>query len=77
MTPVTSLTQQQNAELWAGIRHDIGLSGTIRRYFRVTSLPLNTTWRNVCWPRKKPFCPPAFSAIRELLRQGNNRQAVT
>lgn len=27
MTKVTSLTQQQRAELWAGIRHDIGLSG--------------------------------------------------
>ncbi|EGM60919.1 cell division domain protein [Shigella flexneri SFJ17B] len=24
---MTSLTQQQRAELWAGIRHDIGLSG--------------------------------------------------
>lgn len=26
---------------------------------------------------QKPFCPPAFSAIREYLRLGNNRQAVT
>lgn len=76
MTKVTSLTQQQRAELWAGIRHDIGLSGDsplLSRHF----LPLSTIWRNVCWPRKKPFCPPAFSAIREYLRLGNNRQAVT
>lgn len=29
MTKVTSLTQQQRAELWAGIRHDIGLSGDL------------------------------------------------
>ena len=27
MTKVTSLTQQQRAELWAGIKHDIGLPG--------------------------------------------------
>lgn len=47
MTKVTSLTQQQRAELWAGIRHDIGLSGDsplLSRHF----LPLNIIWRNVC-----------------------------
>ncbi len=70
------LTQQQRAELWAGIRHDIGLS-EIHRCFRVTSLPLSTIWRNAAGRAKKPFCPPAFSAIRGVLRLGNNRQAVT
>lgn len=59
MTKVTSLTQQQRAELWAGIRHDIGLSGDsplLSRHF----LPLSTIWRNVCWPRKKAILPASF-----------------
>lgn len=59
MTKVTSLTQQQRAELWAGIRHDIGLSGDsplLSRHF----LPLSIIWRNVCWPRKKAILPASF-----------------
>lgn len=59
MTKVTSLTQQQRAELWAGIRHDIGLSGDsplLSRHF----LPLSIIWRNVCWPRRKAILPASF-----------------
>ncbi|MGT8895247.1 flagella biosynthesis regulator Flk [Escherichia coli] len=76
MTKVTSLTQQQRAELWAGIRHDIGLSGDsplLSRHFPAAEH--NLAQRLLA--AQKPFCPPAFSAIREYLRLGNNRQAVT
>ena len=59
MTKVTSLTQQQRAELWAGIRHDIGLSG---------DSPLLS--RHFPGRAKKPFCPPAFSAIRGVFTSG-------
>ncbi len=73
---VTSLTQQQRAELWAGIRHDL-VCREIHRCFRVTFLPLSTIGATSAGRAKKPFCPPAFSAIGEYLRLGNNRQAVT
>lgn len=76
MTKVTSLTQQQRAELWAGIRHDIGLSGDsplLSRHF----LPLSIIWRNVCWPRKSHSARQLLAQLGEYLRLGNNRQAVT
>ncbi len=69
MTKVTSLTQQQRAELWAGIRHDIGLSGDrplLSRHFPAAEH--NLAQRLLA--AKKPFCPPAFSAIRGVFTSG-------
>lgn len=40
ITRLISLTQQQSAEVWAGIKHDLGIKMT-RRYCRATSPPLN------------------------------------
>ncbi|NYY76817.1 hypothetical protein DMI62_13850 [Escherichia coli] len=74
MTKVTSLTQQQRAELWAGIRHDIGLSGDsplLSRHFPAAEH--NLAQRLLA--AQKPFCPPALAQL-EYLRLGNNRQAV-
>ncbi len=76
MTKVTSLTQQQRAELWAGIRHDIGLSGDsplLSRHFPAAEH--NLAQRLLA--AQKPFCPPALAQLGEYLRLGNNRQAVT
>lgn len=49
----------------------------IHRCFRVTSLPLSTIWRNVCWPRKSHSARQLLAQLGEYLRLGNNRQAVT
>ncbi len=36
ITRLISLTQQQSAEVWAGMKHDLGIKMT-RRYCRATS----------------------------------------
>ncbi|NYY78385.1 hypothetical protein DMI69_14845 [Escherichia coli] len=59
MTKVTSLTQQQRAELWR-VSGTILVCREIHRCFRVTSLPLSIIWRNVCWPRRKAILPASF-----------------
>ena len=70
MTKVTSLTQQQRAELWAGIRHDIGLSGDSPLLSRHFPAAEHNLAQRLLVPRKKPFCPPAFSAIRGVFTSG-------
>ena len=58
-----SLTQQQRAELWAGIS-TILVCREIRAF---ASLPaVSIIWRNVCWAAQKAILPASFSAIREI-----------
>jgi hypothetical protein len=42
ITRLVALTSQQNAEVWAGIKHDLGLKGDARCW-RATLAPPKTT----------------------------------
>ena len=77
MTKVTSLTQQQRAELWAGIRHDIGLSGDsllLSRHFPAAEYNLA---QRLLAAQKSHSARQLLAQLGEYLRLGNNRQAVT
>ncbi|EDS92641.1 flagella biosynthesis regulator Flk [Escherichia albertii NBRC 107761 = DSM 17582] len=77
MTKVTSLTQQQRAELWAGIKHDIGLPGDsplLSRHFPAAEH--NLTQRLLA-AQKSYSARRLLAQLGEYLRLGNNRQAVT
>ncbi|MDK9364793.1 MULTISPECIES: flagella biosynthesis regulator Flk [Lelliottia] len=77
ITRLVALTSQQSAEVWAGMKHDLGLkneSPLLSRHFpaaeqnlnlRLTTAQQNHTTRQV------------VSQLTELLGQGNNRQAVS
>ncbi|NYY81424.1 hypothetical protein DMI65_19955 [Escherichia coli] len=68
MTKVTSLTQQQRAELWA-VSGTILVCREIHRCFRVTSAAEHNLAQRLL-AAQKPFCPPAFSAIRGVFTSG-------
>ncbi|HDS9358683.1 TPA: flagella biosynthesis regulator Flk [Enterobacter cancerogenus] len=77
ITRLIALTSQQNAEVWAGMKHDLGLRNDAplqSRHFpaaeqnlnqRLNTAQLNHNTRQI------------MSQLTELLGQGNNRQAVS
>ncbi|MEZ6875109.1 flagella biosynthesis regulator Flk [Enterobacter sp. KBR-315C3_2022] len=77
ITRLIALTSQQNAEVWAGMKHDLGLRNDAplqSRHFpaaeqnlnqRLNAAQLNHNTRQI------------MSQLTELLGQGNNRQAVS
>ncbi|EMV4125978.1 flagella biosynthesis regulator Flk, partial [Escherichia coli] len=77
MTKVTSLTQQQRAELWAGIRHDIGLSGDSPLLSRHFPAAEHNLAQRLLTAQKSHSARQLLAQLGEYLRLGNNRQAVT
>ena len=77
MTKVTSLTQQQRAELWAGIRHDIGLSGDSPLLSRHFPAAEHNLAQRLLAAQKSHSARQLLAQLGEYLRLGNNRQAVT
>ncbi|RZN20412.1 MULTISPECIES: flagella biosynthesis regulator Flk [unclassified Escherichia] len=77
ITKVTSLTQQQSAELWAGIKHDIGLpsdSPLLSRNFPAAEQNLA---QRLLAAQESHSVRQLLAQLSEYLRLGNNRQAVT
>ena len=77
ITRLVALTSQQNAEVWAGMKHDLGLKSDtplLSRHFPAAeqnlNLRLNTAQQNHTTRQ-------IVSQLTELLGQGNNRQAVS
>lgn len=77
ITRLVALTSQQNAEVWAGMKHDLGLKNDtplLSRHFPAAeqnlNLRLNTAQQNHTTRQ-------IVSQLTELLSQGNNRQAVS
>ncbi|MNS93599.1 Flagellar regulator flk [compost metagenome] len=77
ITRLVALTSQQNAEVWAGVKHDLGLKNDtplLSRHFPAAeqnlNLRLNTAQQNHTTRQM-------VSQLTELLGQGNNRQAVS
>lgn len=77
MTKVTSLTQQQRAELWAGIRHDIGLSGDSPLLSHHFPAAEHNLAQRLLAAQKSHSARQLLAQLGEYLRLGNNRQAVT
>lgn len=77
ITRVIALNQQQSAEVWAGLKHDLQLksdSPLLSRHFPAAEQNLNqrlTQAQNTVSNRQ------VISQLTELLAQGNNRQAVS
>jgi hypothetical protein len=77
ITRLIALTSQQNAEVWAGVKHDLGIRNDAplqSRHFpaaeqnlnqRLNSAQLNHNTRQI------------IAQLTELLGQGNNRQAAS
>lgn len=77
ITRLVALTSQQSAEVWAGVKHDLGLKNDtplLSRHFPAAeqnlNLRLNTAQQNHTTRQ-------VVSQLTELLGQGNNRQAVS
>ncbi|HEB1226135.1 flagella biosynthesis regulator Flk [Escherichia albertii] len=77
MTKVTSLTQQQRAELWAGIKHDIGLPGDSPLLSRQFPAAEHNLAQRLLAAQKSYSARRLLAQLGEYLRLGNNRQAVT
>jgi len=77
ITRLISLTSQQNAEVWAGVKHDLGLKNDtplLSRHFPAAEQNLN---QRVNTALQNHTTRQMVSQLTELLGQGNNRQAVS
>ncbi len=77
ITKVTSLTQQQSAELWAGIKHDIGLPGDSPLLSRNFPAAEQNLAQRLLVAQESHSVRQLLAQLSEYLRLGNNRQAVT
>lgn len=77
ITKVTSLTQQQSAELWAGIKHDIGLPGDSPLLSRNFPAAEQNLAQRLLAAQESHSARQLLAQLSEYLRLGNNRQAVT
>ncbi|TGB67831.1 flagella biosynthesis regulator Flk [Escherichia sp. E4930] len=77
ITKVTSLTQQQRAELWAGIKHDIGLPGDSPLLSRNFPAAEQNLAQRLLAAQESHSVRQLLAQLSEYLRLGNNRQAVT
>lgn len=77
VTRLIALTSQQNAEVWAGVKHDLGLKGDaqlLSRHFPAAEQNLNHRLENA---QQNLSVRQTLSQLTELLSLGNNRQAVS
>lgn len=77
ITRLISLTQQQGAEVWAGVKHDLGLKNDtplLSKHFPAAEQSLNQRLDNATQQHANR---QVLSRLTELLGQGNNRQAVS
>ncbi|MFU0779710.1 MAG: Cell division protein [Citrobacter braakii] len=77
ITRLISLTQQQSAEVWAGMKHDLGVKSDTplqSRHFPAAEQNLN---QRLGVAQQNHANRQVLSQLTELLSQGNNRQAVS
>lgn len=77
ITRLISLTQQQNAEVWAGMKHDLGVKSDtplLSRHFPAAEQNLT---QRLGVAQQNHAHRQVLSQLTELLSQGNNRQAVS
>lgn len=77
ITRLMALTSQTNAQVWAGVRHDLGLkndSPLVSRNFPAAEQNLN---QRLATAQQNLSTRQTLSQLTELLNHGNNRQAVS
>lgn len=77
ITRLVALTQQQSAEVWAGMKHDMGLKSDaplLSRHFPAAEQNLN---QRLTSAQQTHVNRQVLSQLTELLSVGNNRQAVS
>ncbi|HCL6625359.1 TPA: flagella biosynthesis regulator Flk [Citrobacter amalonaticus] len=77
ITRLISLTQQQSAEVWAGMKHDLGVKSDtplLSRHFPAAEQNLS---QRLGVAQQNHANRQVLSQLTELLSQGNNRQAVS
>ena len=77
ITRLISLTQQQSAEVWAGMKHDLGVKNDTplqSRHFPAAEQNLN---QRLGVAQQNHANRQVLSQLTELLSQGNTRQAVS
>lgn len=77
ITRLISLTQQQSAEVWAGMKHDLGVKSDtplLSRHFPAAEQNLS---QRLGVAQQNHANRQVLSQLTELLNQGNNRQAVS
>lgn len=77
VTRLVALSQQQSAEVWAGLKHDLGLKSEtplLSRHFPAAEQNLNQRLGNAQTTHANR---QVVQQLSELLPQGNNRQAVS
>ncbi|CCK03426.1 Cell division protein [Cronobacter sakazakii 701] len=77
ITRLVALTQQQSAEVWAGMKHDLGLKSDaplLSRHFPAAEQNLN---QRLGQAQQTHTQRQVLSQLTELLNVGNNRQAVS
>ncbi|EMH4162628.1 flagella biosynthesis regulator Flk [Pluralibacter gergoviae] len=74
---LVALTSQQNAEVWSGVKHDLGLKNDeplLSRHFPAAEQSLNL---RLSGAQKNLEGRQILAQLNGLLGQGNNRQAVS
>lgn len=77
ITRLIAMTSQQNAEVWAGVKHDLGLKNDtplLSRHFPAAEKNLNQRLDNA---QQNLSHRQTLSQLTTLLNNGNNRQAVS
>ncbi len=77
ITRLISLTQQQSAEVWAGMKHDLGIKNDaplLSRHFPAAEQNLT---QRLGVAQQNHANRQVLSQLTELLGVGNNRQAVS
>ncbi|MDF7759817.1 flagella biosynthesis regulator Flk [Kosakonia cowanii] len=77
VTRLIALTQQQSAEVWAGVKHDLGLKNDaplLSRHFPAAEQNLTQRMETAT---QNHTTRQMVTQLTELLSKGNNRQAVS
>lgn len=77
ITRLVALSQQQSAEVWAGLKHDLGLKSDtplLSRHFPAAEQNLN---QRLTTAQTSHATRQIVQQLSDLLPQGNNRQAVS
>lgn len=77
ITRLVALTSQQNAEVWACVKHDLGLKGDtplLACHFSAAEASLN---QRLAAAQDNHHHRQTLAQLSDLLGQGNNRQAVS
>lgn len=76
ITRLMTLTSQKNIEIWAGVKHDLGLKDAplLARHFSAAKNNLN---QRITVAQQNQQLRQTRAQLNELLNQGNNRQLVS